>query len=194
MLPMCRPWVQPLVGELKSSELYDTTKQEKERWCWCQWVWSDNHLMTKTEQCIWQHGDHSELGEEGSIGKHGGKVNQCLWEKLEGKKWRWWVKDSSLHTFYWLSRCKFLWYMMVIYIKISSKKIIPPSHSSSFISHFMSYVFQYIPNSYPNPAGWKDRCGSFYCRKYRNSIVEKTKGMFIRNVGSFRFISMLRHS
>lgn len=61
-------------------------------------------------------------------------------------------KDSSLHTFLLTVEMQiFCGIYEVLYPKfLPVKKLFHPP-LSSFISHFMSYVFQYIPNSYPNP-------------------------------------------
>ena len=37
--------------------------------------------MTKTEQCIWQHGDHSELERKCLIGKHGWQGESNVFER-----------------------------------------------------------------------------------------------------------------
>lgn len=57
----------------------------------------------------------------------------------------------------------------------------------------MSYVFHYIPNLYPNPWRVEKIIVWIYCRKYSELNIEKTKEMFIRNVGNSVLISMLRH-
>ena len=90
----------------------------------------------------------------------GGKVNQMSLREIGGEEVEMMGKDSSLHTFYWLSRHKFfVGYMRSYYIRISScEEIIQPSTKLTYITFHVLCISIHSQLVSKSLAGWKDHC------------------------------------